>query len=73
MPVWEAQYVVVIASKTGWTEHFIRWELPLTRGYAYFHAARVLEGEHCRWPGRRSSVGKWIESMRHWLRGRRAN
>lgn len=71
MPVWEAQYVVVIASKTGWTEYHIRWDLPYTRGYAYFHTSRVLEGERCRWPGIRSAVGRWIDEIHTWWRKRR--
>jgi hypothetical protein len=47
--------VLVIASKTGWPEDFIRWQLPLARGFPYYHAARLLEGENCRWPARASS------------------
>jgi hypothetical protein len=42
----------VLAAKTGWAEDFIRWKLPLARGFAYYHAARLLEGENCRWPAR---------------------
>jgi hypothetical protein len=68
MPVWEAQYVIVIASKTGWPERFIRWELPLSRGYAYYHAARVLEGERCRWPGKTGAIGAWVDKMCEWAR-----
>lgn len=56
MPVWEAQYVIVLASKSGWKENFIRWHLPLARGFAYYHAARLLEGENCRWPHRATST-----------------
>jgi hypothetical protein len=65
--VWEAQYVMVIASRTGWTERFIRHELPLSRGWAYYHAARVLDGERCRWPGKKSAVAKMAEGVRAWL------
>lgn len=54
---------MVIASKTGWSEHFIRWELPLARGYAYYHAARMLEGERCRWPGPDKKLKSWLESL----------
>ena len=45
MPVSEAQYVLILAKATGWSEHFIRHELPLCRGYAYIHAARLMDGE----------------------------
>lgn len=68
MPVWEAAYVVVIASKTGWTEDFIRHQLPLSRGMAYYHAVRVMEGERCRWPGKKSSVVKHVENVMDWVR-----
>ena len=71
MPVWEAQYVIAIASKTGWSEHYIRHDLPLSRGYAYYHASRVMEGERCRWPGVRSTAAKWIDSVKSWARSLR--
>lgn len=44
-----AVYIGVIASLTGWTEDFIRWHLPLSRGWAYFHAQRALAGETRVW------------------------
>jgi hypothetical protein len=28
-----------LAEKTGWSEHFILWELPLRRLYQYYHVA----------------------------------
>ena len=68
MPVWEAQYVLVLASKTGWTEDHIRHHLPLSRGLAYYHAARVLDGERCRWPGGRNPVSRWLRSVREKFR-----
>jgi hypothetical protein len=71
MPVWEAIYVVIIASKTGWTEDHIRHHLPLSRGWAYYHAARLLEGERCRWPGRQSTISKHIDSVKKWVRSLR--
>ena len=66
MPVWEATYIMVIASKTGWTEDFIRHRLPMSRGWAYYHAARVLEGERCRWPGATSAAAGYVERVRTW-------
>ena len=59
--------MLVIASKTGWSEDFIRWQLPLSRGWAYYHAARAMEGERCRWPGRRSAVAQWVDKARAWV------
>ena len=64
MPVEEAQYVIVIASKTGWSEHFIRWDLPLSRGWAYYHGARLLEGERCIWPETRQAAAEWLLGIR---------
>lgn len=63
-----AQYVVVIASKTGWSEGHILHELPLSRGYAYYHAARLLEGERCRWPGKKGTIGKYVKDVMDWWR-----
>jgi len=67
VPVWEAEYVVVIAARTGWTEEFIRWELPLCRGWAYYHAAMLMDGQRMRWPGSGDRVVKWFRSVQGWL------
>ena len=66
MPVWEAQFILVLAASTGWAEDFIRWRLPLARGFPYYHAARLLDGEDCRWPGHRST--KDITAIRAGIR-----
>lgn len=68
MPVWEAQYVLVISERTGWTEDYIRWHLPLWRGRAYYHAARLLAGERCRWPARHEETAAWAQTMRDKIR-----
>jgi hypothetical protein len=39
-----ASYVIGLANATGWSEHFILWELPLARGLQYQHAAICLNG-----------------------------
>ncbi len=70
MPVWEALYVIGISSRTGWTEDYIRHELPLARGYAYYHAVRALDGERCRWPGRESAISRHVTSAMDWIRSR---
>jgi hypothetical protein len=58
--------VAVIARGTGWTEDYIRWQLPLSRGRAYVHALRLMEGESMLWPDRRlSETGRWWESVRN--------
>jgi len=68
LPVWEAYYVVAISSQTGWSEDFIRHQLPLSRGMAYYHAIRVAAGERCRWPGEASAISKHIDNVRNWIR-----
>lgn len=64
----EAQYVVVLAASTGWTEDHIRHQLPLSRGYAYYHAARILAGERCRWPGKKTAATRWVAALKSWAR-----
>jgi len=54
---------MVIASRTGWTEDYIRWWLPLSRGWAYYHAARLLDGEAMRFPGGTTKDGAWLDSV----------
>ena len=62
----EAQYIAVIAHGTGWTEDYIRWQLPLCRGRAYVHAFRLMEGEAMMWPDRRlSETGRWWDQFLH--------
>ena len=39
-----ASYVVGIANHTGWLEHFILWELPLSRGLQYQFAILSMNG-----------------------------
>lgn len=39
-----AAMVFALARETGWTEHFILWELPLHRALAYQHAALRAHG-----------------------------
>jgi hypothetical protein len=61
----EAQYITVIARGTGWTEDYIRWQLPLSRGRAYAHALRLMDGEAMMWPDRRlSETGRWWDRAR---------
>ncbi len=43
-PVWVASYVVGLAMNTGWTEEFILWDLPLSRGLQYQHAILYANG-----------------------------
>jgi len=37
--VWTASFVFTLARETGWSEHFIFWELPLARLLQYQHCA----------------------------------
>lgn len=68
--MWEAQYVIVIASRTGWTEDYIKWKLPLSRGMAYYHAARMLDGVAMRWPEEGEKVANHVDSVRDRVRQR---
>jgi hypothetical protein len=43
-PAWVASYVIGLAMNTGWTEEFILWELPLSTGLQYQHAALYANG-----------------------------
>jgi hypothetical protein len=43
-PAWVASYVIGLAMNTGWTEDFILWQLPLSRGLQYQHAALYANG-----------------------------
>jgi len=36
---------------------------------AYYHAARLMEGERCRWPGGRNPVSRWLDGVRAKIRG----
>ena len=63
MPCEEAIYVTAIAATTGWSEHFIRWELPLERGWAYYHAARLMAGEKCVWPEAIEAEHQWFDQI----------
>ena len=63
MPCEEAVYVLAIAASTGWSEYFIRWELPLTRGWAYYHAARLMAGERCVWPEAIEQDYEWFADI----------
>ena len=56
MPVFEADFVFTLASQTGWEEPYIRWRLPLCRGWAYWHAAILRDGLPARWP---AQVSGW--------------
>jgi hypothetical protein len=42
-------YVITLASKTGWDENYILWELPLSRGFQYQHAIWRLHGVEAEW------------------------
>jgi len=36
--------VLALADKTGWSERFLIWELPLVRALEYYHAALWANG-----------------------------
>ena len=63
---------MVIASRTGWTESYIRWHLPLRRGMAYFHAAMLLDGIPMRWPSDRAEAEQEFDKSISRIRNREA-
>lgn len=52
---------MVLASRTGWKEKKIRWKLPLSKGWAYFHAAMLLDGIPMTFPGGTAKEQAWWE------------
>lgn len=67
-PVFEAQYVVVLAAKGIGSEEFIRWDLPLSRGWSYFHGARLLDGIAMTFPGGTREEKSWWEGVKNRIR-----
>ena len=59
---------MLLASKTGWSEHHIRWDLPLSRAMAYYHSAQVMEGAKTQWPGENERTDEHAASLREWAR-----
>ena len=45
MPDSDAAFVFGLAKETGWSEHFILWELPYARALQYFHALLWANGQ----------------------------
>lgn len=54
---------MVISSRTGWTEDYIRWWLPLSRGWAYYHGARLLDNQPMIFPDGITKEGAWLDSV----------
>jgi len=49
-----------VSKATGLTSTEIEWDLPLSQGWAYFHAQRLLDGEPMTWPMTESTPdGRW--------------
>ena len=74
MPLGKAVYDVLIsrAKPACYTDYQIEWELPLAKGNAIIHAARVLDGEAMIWPDPQlSEKGRWWEQVVSWIKKRR--
>lgn len=50
----EAYYVAALTRARGWSEAFVRWQLPPWRGFAYLHADLLQQGEEVLWADRES-------------------
>ena len=42
----------MLAKGTGWSERYIRWDLPSWRAYAYLHAMQLQLGINVIWADR---------------------
>ncbi len=62
--------MVIVASKTGWTEEYIRWELPLSRGHSYYHSSRLLDGVGMQWPETRQKIDDYVDDVKNGIRKR---
>lgn len=56
---------MLIAKHTGWSEHFIIWDLPLARGNAYCHAIMRLNNVKTEWAkdGGKSKLREAIDAI----------
>lgn len=55
-PVGRAYYIATLTRHRGWSEDFVRWQLPPWRGYAYLHADLMSEGIECVWVDRETDT-----------------
>jgi len=55
-----AAYAVLLSrARPNYTDKQIQWKIPLAKGWALIHAARVLDGEPMIWPQiERSELGR---------------
>jgi hypothetical protein len=61
----------VVSKATGLTMNQIEWQLPLAKGWAFFHAQRLLDGELMTWPTTESTPdGRWWLGVKHKLTNR---
>ena len=61
---------MVIASRTGWSEKKILWNLPLARGWSYFHAAMLLDGIPMTYPGGTAQEKAWWDQVQTRIKNR---
>ena len=61
--MWTASFVFTLARETGWPEHFIFWELPLSRLLQYQHCALRAHDVWTVPVAPRVAAG---ESLHHW-------
>ena len=57
MPVTEAYYIAGLTRSRGWSEDFVRWQLPPWRGFSYLHADLIAAGHEVIWADRELSPG----------------
>ena len=56
---------------TGFDADHVRWELPLSEAWPYYHSERLLAGETFRWPIDHARQEQYLEDLRRRLTPRR--
>ena len=49
---------------TGFDADHVRWELPLSEAWPYYHSARLLAGESFRWPQDHQKEEQRLDAIR---------
>ena len=67
-----AYSVLLTKAKPAYSDDMIEWEIPLSRGWALIHAARLLDGEPMIWPQlERSELGRAFMKLETRIKARR--
>jgi hypothetical protein len=56
--------VVAVVKATGHPADHVRWEMPLSEAWPYYHAGEVHSGSSFRWPADAEAEAEWLEGIR---------